>query len=90
MVATAITPVLRKQERMVNAGSPPEAWAIIVIGQDVWKDRALLNVRRVVGIESDEEKAGSTRMSALMGLRGEVLIQPTAWVGMEHVSTCDA
>ena len=75
---------------MMNTGSLPEAWTIIVIGQDVWKARAVLNVRCVICVESDEEESGSPRMSALMGLRGEVLVQLSARVGMEHVSNCDA
>ena len=75
---------------MVNTRSPPEAWTIFVIGLDFWKALALLYVCRVVCIESYEDESGSPRISALVGLRGEVLIQLATRVRMEHVLNCDA
>ena len=73
----------------MHSRSTPEVRSIFVVLQQAWEDQVLLDISRIVGIQSNKQKLSVLRPNALKWSLAEAFVQHGIGMWMEH-GVCDA
>ena len=86
VIETAVSRVLREQERMMNLMISPEGHTVFMIFPKLLEDWFVFHFGLIVGVKAYEEELCCQRMGALIWLLPEKRVQQWTWMCIEHTS----